>query len=753
MPLFLNSPCCNQPPPTPYPQPIPLFSQIIVEGGTGGASDTLVSLLKSACPSVPLNRVNQKETLPKSTAIDVKDRKRIERPSPSLQPWDVDETLTEIHRKGYYPRASRKDTAKHDKSDPVQGTARWPEVLRACVQGGASLALSAFGGALFYLQRGLVDDEILTMGIVKPYIPPATCGAASDSCAATEQLENLFTQEQRESSGLEAPAPRNENGNNVAFSSLERDQAEVIAMEAQIDHMALDGTTLANLEILSNAHSGKAAGSLWSKISFAKSPHGSRLLRAWLLRPLFRKVDIDRRADAVEELISGAPAAALAESRSALAKMGDVERLLSRVHSMGGSGGGAGQGDLEGGNRHPNDRAILYETKTYTKRKVGDFSKLLNGLRAAAVIPDLFEGVDIRSGQLSKIVRTSESGGYFPANLGEQLDWFFDNFDCKRAAQGDFEPTRGMDDAYDAACDDVERIKQELEDYKDEMCSDVLKPSHQAKGTWKYINVKEDSKDKYLIELPASIGIPDDFYVKGKRGSGAKQVNKYRTPVVEQLVQELEQALAVVTAGKARGMQLVFSKFDSMRATWAAAAAATAMLDALGALAEVASQPGFSRPIIRDCPPDGKPCTNIMQGRHPCVEVTHSGGDFVPNDLSLGGAPVSGEIDESRVLLLSGPNMGGKSTLLRQTCLITILAQIGCFVPADECCLTPVDRIFTRLGASDRILLGQSTFFVELAETAAALRGATRRSLVIMDEVSWMEAPFVLKTSQANVLW
>merc|ERR1712151_935892 len=85
--------------------------------------------------------------------------------------------------------------------------------------------------------------------------------------------------------------------------------------------------------------------------------------------------------------------------------------------------------------------------------------------------------------------------------------------------------------------------------------------------------------------------------------------------------------------------------------------------------------------------------------------------------------------------IYSGPNMGGKSTLLRQTCLLIILAQIGCYVPAVECEITPVDRIFTRLGASDRILLGQSTFFVELAETATALRGATRRSLVIMDEL------------------
>lgn len=100
-------------------------------------------------------------------------------------------------------------------------------------------------------------------------------------------------------------------------------------------------------------------------------------------------------------------------------------------------------------------------------------------------------------------------------------------------------------------------------------------------------------------------------------------------------------------------------------------------------------------------------------------------GEYIPNDLSLGGA--NGATDFTpRLLLLSGPNMGGKSTLLRQTCLITILAQLGCKVPAAECVMTPVDRIFTRVGASDRILAGQSTFFVELAETATILNAATQ---------------------------
>jgi len=282
----------------------------------------------------------------------------------------------------------------------------------------------------------------------------------------------------------------------------------------------------------------------------------------------------------------------------------------------------------------------------------------------ASSIPELFEGVRVESGLLAKLVRTQDTGGCFPSDLSEQLDWFFDNFDCKKAATGQFEPARGMDDNYDGACDALDRIKRELEDYKQEMCSGPLPSS--ARHAWKYINTKEASKDKYLIELPAHVPVPNDFFVKGKRGSGDKKINKYRSPVVEGLVQELEQAYDVVNAGKKRGMEIVFAKFDSMRSMWATAASATAMLDALGALAEASSQPGLTRPTILDCPPDGKPSVNIVQGRHPCVEITHSGGDFVPNDMSLGGSAPTDDpfrpsdndaTDESRVLLLSGPNM------------------------------------------------------------------------------------------------
>ena len=726
---------------------------MIIEGGQSGASKTLLNLLKSICPpNTVIDSINAKEHFPKSTAINAENCRMLNRTSADVKPWDPNETVRELHRKGYYPRSSRRSDISADVTD---GISRWPDILRTCIEGGASLALSSFGAALYYLQRNLIDVEILGMGIIKAYAPPnngiegkeaEANGEDAGAADPSNQFQKMYDEEAERVEGVNLMGEQEQQvQQNDFFATSSVEAEEAYAAEANIDHMALDGTTLSNLEILHNITSGTYQGSLLSKIDATQSPHGSRLLRAWLLRPLFRKVDIDRRADVVEELVGGSSAMGMSEARALLKKTGDIERLLSRVHSMGGGGQARNNGNdgTAAATTHPSDRAVLYEGAKNTKRKVGDFSKLLNGLRAAANIPELFENADIHSPLLAKIVRTTDNGGCFPSDMKEKLDWFFDNFNLKKAAQGEFEPTPGIDEEYDRACETIEEVKRELDAYKEEMCSTVLRSS--ARSSWKYINTGEDSKDKYLIELPINVDVPDDFFMKAKRGKGPKQINKYRTPEVEQLVQQLERAIDTKKEGKAKGMKLVFAKFDSYRSTWMACVHATAMLDALGSLAQIAVQPGFTRPLIVDCPPSSKPGVEIIQGRHPCVDSTHSGGDFIPNDLVLGRQIVSEENsfaednatsdDESSVLLLSGPNMGGKSTLLRQTCLISILAQIGSYVPAERCALTPVDRIFTRLGASDRILCGQSTFFVELAETSAAVRGATRRSLVIMDEL------------------
>ena len=664
--------------------------------------------------------IKEKESFPKSTALDPRIREAMQRTSPT-HPWDVNETLYELQnrRHKYYFQGNHATESSANETFPSL-----PPLLKLLVsepQANGS-ALSSFGASLYYLQRNLIDAEIMSMGVMKEYPSPT-----STLClGGIRQPQFMSDQSQDDPNKEEEPTPHQSDKD--------------VTGEAA---MSLEGTTLHNLEIIANSDDNKEAGSLWSKLHSTKTPHGARLLRAWLLRPLFRKNDIDRRADAVEELTQGGSASIVCgQARKVLAKCGDLERLLSRVHSM--SGAGAMNDAVQDGSiagAHPNERAVLYEEADYTKRKVGDFSKVINGLKQATRLPALFEELQLQEGGLlAKIVKHPEHGGCFP-DIATDLEWYFENFDCEKASQGLFEPSYGVDALFDQACETVERIKADLVAYKTEMCQDFL--SSQARSAWTYINTKPDSKDKYLIELPASIRVPDDWILKAKRGKGAKQVNKYRTAVVEEMVAELERALETLTERKARAVQLIFARFDANRDSWAAAAQATALLDALCAMAQLASQPGYTRPRILDHSETNGSVLSFRQARHPCVEGLLSSPEFIPNDLALGG--LSGQENSERVLLLSGPNMGGKSTFLRQTCILAILAQIGSFVPAEEFELTPIDRIYTRLGtlslldavlsaaalltivsclptlcllgASDRILLGQSTFFVEVSST------------------------------------
>jgi DNA mismatch repair protein MSH6 len=338
-----------------------------LQGGENGASPTLKSLIQSAQQTSPhpcrLEVIRQVETFPNSTAIDDDIRRKMQRKTSQIKPWDVPETLEEIHRRKYYSAASKKQQPQ----DGESSVSRWPNVLRAAVEGNAELALSSFGAALFYLQRNLIDAEILSMQKVKAYIPPTSSTVPDES---VDEIRRLAEEQNRQESAIAEEAE--EGGTANVGAALYRDLADstrsVAFNEGDINHLALDGTTVRSLELLCNTADNKSSGSLWSKIDHTVTPSGRRLLRAWLLRPLFRKADIDRRADAVEELSSGANAVAAGEARKILSKVGDIERLLSRVHSMSGTSEAAQNDDEDGGPRiHPNDRAILYEKSTYTK--------------------------------------------------------------------------------------------------------------------------------------------------------------------------------------------------------------------------------------------------------------------------------------------------------------------------------------------------------------------------------------------------
>uniref|UniRef100_A0A4W6F2L8 MutS homolog 6 (E. coli) n=1 Tax=Lates calcarifer TaxID=8187 RepID=A0A4W6F2L8_LATCA len=189
-------------------------------------------------------------------------------------------------------------------------------------------------------------------------------------------------------------------------------------------------------------------------------------------------------------------------------------------------------------------------------------------------------------------------------------------------------------------------------------------------------------------------------------------------------------------------MRRLFYNFDQNYADWKTGVECMAVLDVLLALSRY-SQGGdgpMTRPQVALPKDDDQvtPFIDLIGSRHPCVTKTFFGDDFIPNDIFIG-CPGSSETDEEKghalCVLVTGPNMGGKSTLMRQCGLVIILAQLGCYVPAESLRFTPVDRVFTRLGASDRIMAGESTFFVELSETASILHHATKHSLVLLDEL------------------
>ena len=263
------------------------------------------------------------------------------------------------------------------------------------------------------------------------------------------------------------------------------------------------------------------------------------------------------------------------------------------------------------------------------------------------------------------------------------------------------------------------------------------------------------NKDRFQLEVPMAQcnKVPSDWSSKSQK----KTHRRYWTPRIEELLAELTESETRLADAQGDTLRRIFDKFDESRDVWRSALACLALLDALSSLASVSSSPNYTWPQLRErvaAPSDAKeadvevdaPVMEIEQGRHPMLEFSlakHGDGDYIPNSITLGGRDGdSGNHYLPRLLLLSGPNMGGKSTLLRQTCLLAIMAQLGMKVPADKVVMTPVDRIFTRVGASDRILAGQSTFFVELAETAIILGSASEDSLCILDELGRGTATF-----------
>jgi len=455
-----------------------------------------------------------------------------------------------------------------------------------------------------------------------------------------------------------------------------------IAFRQRADALLIDPTTLEHLEVLEGSEGGRE-GSLLAELDRTMTSIGSRQLRSWLLRPLVAIEPIRDRLDAVEELAFRATERG--KFRETVKPVQDLERLLARAAL-----GTAGPRDLVGLKQSlgvlPRVKTVLADCQ----------SPLLQSLLAQ--LDDL---ADVRD----EIERTLVDD---PPAL---------------ARDGGF--TR---DGRDPDVDELRRISRSGKQVIAEM-----EERERVRTGIGSLKVRYNRVFGYYIEISKSNlhAVPADYHRKQTIAGGERFVTpalkEYEEKVLGADERILELELDILTALRI-GVAAEAPRIQS-------SARALAALDVLAALADVASLYNYTKPHVHD----GDELT-VLDGRHPVVErrtaasPTSTDG-FVPNDITLNGTTC-------QLMILTGPNMGGKSTYLRQTALLCLMAQAGSFVPAKSAKLPLVDRLFARVGASDNIARGQSTFMVEMQETANILHQATSRSLVVLDEIGRGTATF-----------
>lgn len=437
------------------------------------------------------------------------------------------------------------------------------------------------------------------------------------------------------------------------------------------EQMYLDANTRRNLELTRTLRDGKTEGTLLWVLDRTVTPIGARTLRSWLESPMRRREAIEERLDAVEEL--AANLAIRQEIRQILDGASDLPRLIARLACAGGNGR-----DLLG----------LGATLELLPR----LQEVCAGLSADYLVrlrerlkPEPALAAKITAAISPDAPTTIKDGGIFREGYHAELD------EIRQAAREGRE--------WVAALEARERERTGIRSLK----------------------VGFNQVFGYYIEVTkANLGlVPPDYLRRQTLANAERFVNE-----------ELKEIELKILGADERARSLEYELFQDLRREVTAATrrlqeigSALGELDALLSLAEVGVRNGYCRPRIAT---DGK--LELKAARHPVVEQCLPGGTFVPNDCTLDPAGV-------RVQILTGPNMSGKSTYLRQTALIVLMAQIGSFVPAETAVVPLVDRIFTRIGAADDLAGGRSTFLVEMTETAEILRAATDASLLILDEV------------------
>jgi DNA mismatch repair protein MutS len=465
--------------------------------------------------------------------------------------------------------------------------------------------------------------------------------------------------------------------------------------------MLLDAPTLRNLEITRNMQNNESEGSLLWVLDETFTPMGGRLIRTWLLNPLLDSKEIKCRQDAVSALMQDS--GRLSKIHGLLDAIYDVERLALKI-----SNGTANGRDLvalrNSLDKLPELKALLQEYEDGTVKSVSDRIDTLSDARSL-----------IESAIADNPPMTIKEGGIIKKGYNP----------------------------------DIDELRDMSSSGKDFIAS--LQAREKEKTGISSLKVGFNKVFGYYIEVTkANIDqVPDDFIRKQTLVNAERfitpELKEYEGKVLgaEERLKNLEYEVFIEVRGKISSHTEKLQKMSS----------AIAELDALQSFAHIAKKHGYERPEVND----GK-IINISDSRHPVIERLSSGDKFIPNDALL-------DSGANNISIITGPNMAGKSTYMRQVALIVLMAQIGSYVPANEAKIGIVDRIFTRIGASDVLTKGQSTFMVEMIETANILNNATDKSLILLDEVgrgtstfdgisiAWAVVEYIAKELKARTLF
>lgn len=457
--------------------------------------------------------------------------------------------------------------------------------------------------------------------------------------------------------------------------NLRRDLSHVknLRLNLSAGYMQLDEATCAHLDLVPQNGKGSAE-TLFGVLNTTCTPMGTRLLSRWIVRPLHDVDAINARQSAVAAII--ASRSALTPLRTALCEVRDLERIIARIS--------LGRGNARDLQAVANALRVVPELRSRLEGSVAQSSSLITSLlEDLQPLPELTAEID------KTIVETPPTtlneGGIIREGVDAELDEL-----RSAAANG-----RAWIANYQA--------------------------SEIAKTGIKTLKVRYNKVFGYFIEVSiGQIGNVPEHYVRKQTMTNCE---RYTTPELKEVEEKISGAAERAISKEEELFLALRDKVVSFTSQIQAIAAAIANVDVLAALADRALALGYVRPQILE-----NDTLRIMGGRHPVIEQLPDAERFVPNDVEL-------NCDTRQIMIITGPNMAGKSTYIRQVAVLVIMAQIGSYIPADVAEIGVVDRVFTRVGASDDLVRGRSTFMVEMQETANILNNATPRSLIVLDEI------------------